>query len=74
MIPEAMAPAARYRAELVSGSGETKSFEVAVQDSRSVSVVIPSAQLARGQYVLRLFKSEADGAEQRVGSYFFNVE
>ena len=75
MLPEAMAPAARYRAELVSGSGETKSFEVAVQDSRSVSVVIPSAQLARGQYVLRLFKTEADGAEQRVGgSYLFNVE
>ena len=74
MLPEATAPAARYRAELVSGSGETKSFEVAVQDSRSVSVVIPSAQLARGQYVLRLFKTEADGAEQRVASYFFNVE
>jgi anti-sigma factor RsiW len=75
MLPEGSAPAARYRAELVNGNGETKSFEAAGQDSRSVSVVITSAQLARGQYALKLFKTEAGGAEQRVpGSYFFNVE
>ena len=74
-LPEGSAPAALYRAELLSENGETKSFEAAGQDSRSVSVVIPAAQLARGQYVLKLFKTEADGAEQRVGgSYSFNVE
>src|SRR5947207_3162054 len=74
-LPEGSAPATRYRAELLNENGETKSFETAGQDSRSVSVVIPSAQLARGQYVLKLFKTEADGAEQRVGgSYLFNVE
>ena len=75
MLPEGSAPATRYRAELVNGNGETKSFEVAVQDSRSVSAVIPAAQLARGQYALRLYKTDADGSEQRVpGSYFFNVK
>jgi anti-sigma-K factor RskA len=75
MLPEGSAPATRYRAELVNGNGETKSFEVAVEDSRSVSAVIPAAQLARGQYALRLYKTDADGSEQRVpGSYFFNVE
>src|SRR2546423_943505 len=75
MLPEGSASATRYRAELVNGNGETKSFEVAVQDSRSVSAVIPAAQLARGQYALRLYKTDADGSEQRVpGSYFFNVK
>src|SRR5256714_14085358 len=47
-LPEGSAPAARYRAELLSENGETKSFEAAGQDSHSVSLVIPAAQLARG--------------------------
>jgi methionine-rich copper-binding protein CopC len=76
MLPEGATPAASYRVELVSDNGETKPLEVTGQDARSVSVVIPAARLARGQYALRLFATSADGAQQRVGggSYFFTVE
>src|SRR2546423_7598348 len=42
-LPEGSAPAARYRAELLSENGETKSFEATAEDSRSVSLVIPAA-------------------------------
>ena len=68
-------PAGRYRVDLVSDNGETNPLEIVGQDARSVSVVIPAAQLARGQYALKLFTSNAGDTEQRVnGSYFFTVE
>lgn len=74
-LPEQSPQAARYRVELENDDGETKSLELAGQDAQSVSVVIPAAQLARGQYALRLFAIKADGTEQRIpGSYFFTVE
>jgi hypothetical protein len=74
-LPGGAAPATHYRAESVDVDGRIKPLQIDGQDAQSVSVVIPAAQLARGQYALRLFKTEADGAEQRVpGSYFFNVE
>lgn len=75
VLPDGVTPAARYRAELEGDGGETKSLGADVQDARSVSVVIPSAQLARGQYALRLFVTDAGGAERRTGgSYLFTVE
>ena len=68
-------PAARYRVELENDNGETKPAEVAGKDAQSVLVVIPAAQLARGQYALKLFVIKPDDAEQRInGSYFFIVE
>ena len=68
-------PAARYRVELENDNGETKSVEVAGKDDQAVLVVIPAAQLARGQYALKLFAIKTDGTEQRInGSYFFIVE
>jgi hypothetical protein len=74
-LPERLPPTARYRVELENNNGETKPLEVAGQDAQSVSVLIPSAQLARGQYALKLFAVRADGEEQRIpGSYFFAVE
>ncbi len=60
--------------ELENREGEGKTASVEGQDGRAVSVLIPAAQLARGRYVLKLYAVGADGAEQRVGSYFFNVE
>ena len=75
VLPEGANSAARYRAELEGDGGEIKSLGADVQDARSVSVLIPSAQLARGQYALRLFVTDAGGAERRTGgSYFFTVE
>jgi hypothetical protein len=75
MLPERAAPATRYRAELVNVDGVTKPSQIVGQDTQSVLLEVPSAQLRRGQYALKLYKTEADGAEQRIpGSYFFNVE
>jgi anti-sigma-K factor RskA len=67
--------AVRYRVELVNDTGVTRSLPVVQQDAQSVEVVIPAAQLARGQYALRLFGIKADGSEQRInGNYFFTVQ
>lgn len=75
MLPEHMPPAVRYSVSLENEKGETKALEIAEQDAQSVSVVIPAAQLARGQYALKLFAINTDGTEQRInGSYFFIVE
>jgi methionine-rich copper-binding protein CopC len=74
-LPQPSPSAARYRVELETDNGETKSVEVAGNDAQSVLVVTPAAQLARGQYALKLFAIKTDGTEQRVnGSYFFIVE
>ncbi len=74
-LPQQSPPAARYRVVLENDNGEAKSAEVAGNDAQSVLVVIPSAQLARGQYALKLFAIKPDGSEQRInGSYYFTVE
>ncbi|HEV3469799.1 MAG TPA: hypothetical protein VG148_10795 [Pyrinomonadaceae bacterium] len=74
-LPERAARAASYRVELETEGGEKRPLEVAGRDARSVAVVIPAAQLRRGQYALKLFAVEPGGAEQRIsGSYFFTVE
>jgi methionine-rich copper-binding protein CopC len=74
-LPQQSLPAARYRVELENDNGETKSVEVAGKDDQAVLVVIPAAQLVRGQYALKLFALKPDGTDQRInGSYFFIVE
>jgi len=74
-LPQQSPPAAHYRVELENNDGESKSVEISGQDAQSVLVVIPAAQLARGQYALKLFAIKPDGAEQRInGSYYFVVE
>ena len=73
-IPEGSPPSARYRVELENREGETKTAHVDGQEGRTVSVLIPAAQLARGRYVLKLFAVGADGTEQPADKYFFNVE
>lgn len=75
MLPQPSPPAARYRVELENDNGKMNSVEVVGKDAQSVLVVIPVAQLARGQYALKLFAIKTDGTEQRInGSYFFTVE
>lgn len=74
-LPDQPTPAVGYRVELVNDNGETRPLEIGGQDARSVSVLIPAPQLARGRYALRLFTITAGGTEQRVnGSYLFTVE
>jgi len=75
ILPEQSPPAVRYRVELENNNGEARPLEVIGQEARSVSVVITTAQLPRGQYALKLFTISANGTEQRVnGSYFFTVK
>ncbi len=68
-------PASRYRVVLEADDGETRPLEIADQNGGSIAVVIPGMQLKRGQYVLKLFRTGANGVEQRIpGSYLFRVE
>jgi hypothetical protein len=74
-LPEQSSPTARYRAELETADEEIKPLEIDGHDARSVSVVIPATQLARGRYALKLFMTDDGKAERRIeGSYRFNVE
>ena len=74
-LPEKSPPDLRYRAELETGAGEKRRLEPTAHDSHSVTVVIPRAELSRGQYVIRLFAVGNDGVEQRLtGGYFFTVD
>lgn len=74
-LPEDAQPASRYRVELESREGKAGSFQTEEHDARSVSVLIPAAQLSRGLYVLKLYAITSDGTEQRVnGSYLFSIE
>ena len=72
VLPESSPLASGYRVEAVDG---INTLSIAGSDSNSVSVIIPAAQLRRGQYALRLYAIKSDGPEERVrGLYFFNVE
>jgi methionine-rich copper-binding protein CopC len=74
-LPERLPPSVRYRVELENEDGETRPLEIAGQDAQTVSVVIPSSQLERGQYALNLFATGVSSTEQPIsGSYFFTVE
>jgi hypothetical protein len=72
-LPASITPAAKYRVDLDDRSRNPRTLNVASNDTRAVSVVIPAADLPSGLYALKLFAINADGAEQRVGEYFFEV-
>jgi hypothetical protein len=74
-LPDQSPTAGRYRVELESDNGQTKSLKTVAQDGQSVTVVIPASELNRGPYSLKVFAVGSDGAEQRIkGNYFFTVE
>jgi anti-sigma-K factor RskA len=74
-LPDATAPASRYRVELTTATGESRPLEIVKQDAQSVSVVIPTNTLSPGLHAIRLYAISAEGAEQRLnGDYFLNVE
>jgi anti-sigma factor RsiW len=75
-LPEGTPASARYDVELENEKGLVEHLEATAQDARTVSLEIPSEQLARGRYALRLSAIGADGKKQRVpgGSYLFNAE
>jgi hypothetical protein len=67
------AQSVRYRVELSDVNGEIKTSEIVGQDAQSVLVLVPAAQLTRGQYALKLFAVRADGTERPVGTSLFIV-
>ncbi len=74
-LPEPGSVAVRYRVDLLSENGDTKSLEVVSQDQGTVVVEIPVSRLTRGQYALNVFVIKADGSEERIrGSYLLTVE
>jgi hypothetical protein len=73
-LPGPPAQTVSYRVELSDDDGEIKTAEMAGQDAQSVSVLVPAAQLTRGQYSLKLFAVKTDGTEQRIGTSLFIVE
>lgn len=75
MLPERLAASPRYRVELENDNGEMRPLEVVEQNAQSVSVLVPAAQLTRGQYALHLIAVNTDSTEHRIpGSYFFTLE
>ena len=75
LLPNPLPPAVRYRAELLSDKGGSKSLETAGQDGQSILLVIPTSELSRGRYAINLFAIQANGTAQRInGSYYFTVE
>ena len=71
VLPASVSTSASYRVVLDDRSGKTKTLKVIVNDVGSLSVVIPAAELPPGLYALQLYGVNADGAEQRVGDYYF---
>jgi hypothetical protein len=74
-LPEPVDQSARYRVELLKDTGEATAINsVALLDNSAV-VEIPAAQLARGQYALKVYVVKPDGTDQRInGSYFLSVK
>ena len=72
-LPDSVTPSANYRLELDDRSGTTKRLNASSVDSHSVSVIIPRAELPPGLYALKLNGIAADGTEQRIGDYYFQV-
>jgi hypothetical protein len=74
-LPEGRVPSQRYRVELVEAGSGARSVDVIEHDATSLTVTIPSANLQRREYALRVFATDAQGSEQRIpGSYYFKVE
>lgn len=75
MLPQAVSPGSAFRVEVLSEDNVTRTFEASAQDTQSISVQIPAAQLPRGQYVATVSAIDANGNPQRVpGNYIFKVE
>jgi anti-sigma-K factor RskA len=75
MLPQAATPGSAYRVELSGDDNVPKTFETRAQETQSIIVEIPAAQVPRGQYVAIVFSIDANGNPQRIpGFYPFKVE
>ena len=75
MLPQAATLGSAYRVELLGKDNVTKTFDTRAQETQSITVEIPAAQLPRGQYVATVSTIDANGNPQRIpGIYPFKVE
>ena len=75
MLPQAATLGSAYRVELLVNDNVTKTFDTRAQETQSITVEIPAAQLPRGQYVATVSTIDANGNPQRIqGFYPFKVE
>ena len=73
LLPPDASPSTTYRAEL-DNKIEVRPVEVVERDREGVWVVIPTSQLPRGEYSLKVV-AISDGTEREIpGDYLFNVE
>jgi hypothetical protein len=71
-LPKAAVPGTRYKAELDDRLNK-KSIDIVELDPESVTVVIPTDMVSRGQYAVKLTITTPDGNEQE-RSYRFDVQ
>lgn len=75
ILPQPGPSTTAYRFELMNDAEVITTLQTKDQDTQSVSVEIPAAQLPRGQYVATLSTLDANGNARRIpGSYHFKVE
>jgi hypothetical protein len=76
MLPQAATLGSAYRVELLGDDNVTKTFDTRAQETQSITVEIPAAQLPRGQYVATLSSIDANGNPQQIPgiSYPFKIE
>ena len=71
-LPKPATAGTRYNAE-VDDRLKTKPVEVTASDAQSVTVMIPTKLIPRGEYSLQLTTTTPDGTQQEL-AYLFNVE
>jgi hypothetical protein len=71
-LPKPASAGTRYQAEL-DDRVKTKPVEIVRSDPQSVTVMIPTELIPRGEYSLQLTPTTPDGTEQHL-SYLFNID
>ena len=73
-LPDQVPQSKNYRVELLDEKQATRNLRIEQQTEAKVIVVVPANEISPGSYIIRLYATNPDGAEQRIrGSYFFTV-
>lgn len=74
-LPPPPIPAKAYRVEMLTDDNKTRTVSAVSPNEQVVDVVIPTSELARGQYEFKVYAIKSDGSEQRIpGSYSLAVD
>lgn len=71
-LPKPATPGTRYKAE-VDDRLKTKPVDIIASDAQSVTVMIPTELIPRGEYSLQLTATTPEGTQQEL-AYLFNVD